>query len=118
MSEKNKKRYHKLKSEHRCTNCGHADERTLQGFSCCEKCRKVREKYRKKYYSEHKEDLRFQSREWQYARYYKLLREHKCVRCGNPLSENYFYTQCENCKKREKERRMHKKEKTAKRGNA
>lgn len=33
-----KARYHALKSENRCVQCGAQDERTLGGKICCERC--------------------------------------------------------------------------------
>lgn len=100
-----KKLYQKRKAEHRCTNCGGQDERTLAGLSICKKCPKIKSKYYNKYYSTHKEDIRFTAREYQNKRYHKMLREHRCVQCGKPLPGNYFYVDCEKCKERHKEYR-------------
>lgn len=55
--------YAKAKAEHRCTWCWKQDERTLQGYSLCERCRETGNR---------------KSRD----RRERLKAEHRCIYCG------------------------------------
>ena len=87
-------RYYRLKAEHRCTNCGDQDERTLSGKTLCVPCAEFRSRKSKMLYAETREP-RVRSPEYHKnhrERAKELYRErraaHLCVWCGRPAVGN------------------------------
>ncbi|MBR1444874.1 MAG: hypothetical protein IJ583_15230 [Firmicutes bacterium] len=74
MTETMKQRYHRLKAEGRCVQCGTPTEESIY----CSKCKKTRAKSQKKRYDKHKE-------------------EHRCVSCGKVLERDYAGVRCRVC---------------------
>lgn len=104
--------YRKRRKQKRCGSCGKQDERTLSGFSQCEKCYNKTRDYTKRNIDAHNAATSL----WMYRRYYNRQEKHCCPRCGEKLPDDYYYIYCENC--REKERLRKAKKKTVKHCNA
>ena len=105
--------YKKLKDQKVCVRCRKQDERTLQGFSMCEGCRQAFNKYWREYIN--RPGKRAFQREavkiYRTNQYYKRRENHRCVMCGAPLEDNYFYVQCPKCRQYRAD--YYKKKKTA-----
>ena len=104
------KRYYRLREQKRCTWCGEQDERTLQGYTLCERCKKNLTRPDKA------EAHLISNRNYMNARYYQRQRNHQCVHCGADLAADYFYTYCPKC--RQKAAEYYRKKKTAQSGNS
>jgi len=106
-------RYQRLREQKRCTRCREQDERTLQGFSVCESCKRKFEAYRKEYLSRPgiAEQQRISSKNTVNRRYHQRQRNHQCVHCGATLADDYFYTNCPKCRQQKAE--YYQKKKTA-----
>lgn len=108
---KDKLRYQRLREQKRCTRCRNQDERTLQGFSVCESCKRKFEAYRKEYLARPgiAEQRRISSKNAVNRRYHKRQRNHQCVHCGVVLAADYFYTNCPKCRQQKAEHYQKKK---------
>lgn len=82
--EYTKQRYHRLKEEKRCTNCGKQDERTLSGKTMCQSCERNEKTYREKY-ADKRAFL-----------YNERKRQGLCTRCGkkNDRKNKISCTEC------------------------
>jgi hypothetical protein len=97
------RRYQRLREQKRCTWCGEQDERTLQGYTLCQRCKKNLTR------PDRAETKRISSRNYMNARYYKRQRNHQCTQCGADLANDYFYTACPKCRQKAAEYRRKKK---------
>ena len=114
----NRKKYLAFKAAHKCTSCQKQDERTLAGFTLCEKCRAINRAAMEKY--RNRPEYKYAQQDRNNARYRRLQREHKCTKCGKPLAEGEYYNCCASCRKKQSERAKEKwkKKKTAESGNS
>lgn len=107
--------YYQRKVQHKCTECGKADLRTLSGKTICKRCtEKNRERkrlYALEYRADHREVTRTVVATCSYIRYHNRQENHECVTCGMKMPENWYYVRCEACRERQKAQRE--KEKTA-----
>lgn len=110
---KDKLRYQRLREQKRCTRCRGQDERTLQGFSVCESCKRKFEAYRREYLARpgNAERQRISNQNTVNRRYHQRQRNHQCVHCGAALAADYFYTNCLKCRQQKAE--YYQKKKTA-----
>lgn len=70
----------KRKSLYKCASCGTQDERTLAGYSCCNKCVERQRQYHK-----------------------KMKAQHRCNQCGEQDKRTLAgKTRCEFCSKKAK----------------
>lgn len=84
----------KLKQEHRCITCTKTDERTLAGYTKCEKCAERQRQANKKWYENNDGRQRVNRNRKRLA--YGRINVGLCVRCGkNPPEENKAY--CTDC---------------------
>ena len=102
-------RYYRMKAQHRCTACGKQDDRTAAGKTQCASCAEKSVKANRRYQAEHKGEYRTTQALWSYRRYHQRLENHCCVRCGQELAKDYYYTCCERCRNMSKTRNAKKK---------
>ena len=87
--------YYNRKAAHQCVNCGKQDDRTIKGMAFCERCFTVQ---KTSYNNTDKSKRKAANKK----AYIKNVQNHKCPRCKQPLPQDYFYTVCESCRKKEK----------------
>lgn len=105
--------YKQLKERKVCVRCRKQDERTLQGLSMCEDCRRKYNEYWREYVNRPgRRTFHREAGNVTYTRqYYNRLEKHQCTMCGTALDENYYFTQCPKCRQYRAD--YYKKKKTA-----
>ena len=92
MTRKEYSEYYK--KQHRCVVCSRKDERTLSGFTTCEKCAAKLREYQRNYYHTKRKAKREAK--------IKRIEGHLCVKCGAKLPDGYTFRWCEACREKSK----------------
>lgn len=94
---KNKQRKEQRKISGACALCGKEDAYTIGGRSLCAECAERNNKWHKK---RRREGAPWAEKELaqKQEKYSARKREHLCVMCGKPLSDNYTFFRCRICR--------------------